>query len=150
MPPLQTQQDLLAESDLDKARSLNQQFCPNFSSEDLKRRFARMPNIQVTESAVLKLLAGLKPSKAAGPDGLHPTVLKEVTPVITPALAFIFQKCSRRRTVAPCLRTGALQMSIHSSKKVTDLLQPIISQSLKARRNQERNPNRRKGRNLRN
>ena len=51
-----------------------------------------MPNIQVTESGVLKLLAVLKPSKASGPDGLHPTVLKEVAPVITPALAFIFQK----------------------------------------------------------
>ena len=51
-----------------------------------------MPNIQVTESGVLKLLADLKSSKAAGPDGLHPTVLKEVAPVITPALAFIFQK----------------------------------------------------------
>ena len=92
MPPLQTQQDLLAESDFDKARILNQQFCQNFSSEPgtfLKRRFARMPNIQVTESGVLKLLAGLKTSKAAGPDGLHPIVLKEVAPVITPTLAFI-------------------------------------------------------------
>ena len=36
-------------------------------------------------------------------------------------------------------------MSVHSSKKVTDLLQPIISQSLKARRNGERNASRRKG-----
>ena len=38
MPPLQTQQDLLAESDLDKASSLNQQFCQNFSSEDTESR----------------------------------------------------------------------------------------------------------------
>ena len=59
-----------------------------------------MPNIQVTESGVLKLLAGLKPPKAAGPDGLHPTVLKEVAPVITPTLAFIFQKSQGSISVA--------------------------------------------------
>ena len=38
LPPLQTQQDLLAESDFDKARILNQQFCQNFSSEDTELR----------------------------------------------------------------------------------------------------------------
>ena len=36
-----------------------------------------MPNIQVSESGVLKLLAGLKPSKDASPDGLHPIALKD-------------------------------------------------------------------------
>ena len=82
-----------------------------------------MPNIQVTESGVLKLLAGLKSSRAAGPDGLHPTVLKEVAPVITPTLVFVFQKSFDSSSMP---EAGALQMSVHSSKKVTDLLQPII------------------------
>ena len=115
------QQDHLADSDLEKATTLNQQFCQNFSSEDtesipfFKRRYTRMPDIQVTEGGVLKLLAGLKPSKAAGPDGLHPTVLKEVAPVIAPTLAHILQKSldsssvpedSRIANVCPLFKKG--------------------------------------------
>lgn len=98
MPPLQSQNGHLAESDPEKASTLNQQFCDNFSSEDtvsiplLKRKLSNIPNIQITEGGVFKLIASLKPSKAAGPDGLHPIVLKELAPVISPTLAFIFQK----------------------------------------------------------
>ena len=97
MPPLQTQQDLLAESDFDMARILNQQLCQNFSSEDTESGHVLKAKVcqnaqHPSKSGVLKLLAALKPPKAAGPNGLHPTVLKEVAPVTTLTLAFIFQK----------------------------------------------------------
>ena len=143
MPPVQTQQDLLAESVLDKARSLNQQFCQNFNFFQghritfLKRRFARMPKIQVTESGVLTLLAGLKPSKAAGPDGLHPIVLKEMAPVITPAFAFILQKSLgldrssvpedwRVANVCPLFRKG--------DRSITTNYRPISKSKKKSRK----------------
>ena len=48
-----------------------------------------MPNTQVSKNGVLKLFTSLKPSKAAGPDGLHPTVLKKVAPVITLTLKYL-------------------------------------------------------------
>ena len=38
-----------------------------------------MPEIQVTERGVLKLLQALNISKAAGPDGIRPRVLKELS-----------------------------------------------------------------------
>ena len=132
MPPLQSQNGHLAESDPEKASTLNQQFCDNFSSEDtvsiplLKRKFSNMPNIHITEGGVFKLLTSLKPSKAAGPDGLHPIVLKELAPVISPTLAFIFQNPS---TMVLCLMTGATQTSARSLKRATDLLQLIIDLS---------------------
>lgn len=98
MPPLRKEQGHLAESDDEKASTLNQQFCDSFSSESstsipfLRRKFPVMPDIKITENGVFKLLSNLKPSKAAGPDGLHPLVLKQLAPVISPTLALIFQK----------------------------------------------------------
>ena len=101
MPPLKTPSDHLAESDLEKAESLNQQnqqFQQNFSNEDTTAipffhpRFPKMPDITVTCEGVQKLLAGLKITKSAGPDNLHPYVLKESAGAVAPILKHIFQK----------------------------------------------------------
>lgn len=51
-----------------------------------------MPDISVTDEGVRKLLEGLKTSKAAGPDNIHPRVLKEAASEISPILRHIFQK----------------------------------------------------------
>ena len=44
------------------------------------------------EDGVIKLLKGLNPSKALGPNELHPTVLKELTTVLGPVFAHLFQQ----------------------------------------------------------
>ena len=50
-----------------------------------------MPDIRVTEKGVLKLLQALNISKAAGPDGIRPRVLKELSTELAPILTLPFQ-----------------------------------------------------------
>ena len=51
-----------------------------------------MEDIVVTKEGVTKLLKGLKPSKALGPDELHPRVLKELATELGPVFAHLFQQ----------------------------------------------------------
>ena len=51
-----------------------------------------MPPISITVAGIAKLLDSLKPHKAAGPDGLSPMVLWELSSVIASALQKIFSK----------------------------------------------------------
>ena len=50
-----------------------------------------MPEIQVTEKGVLKFLQALNISKAAGPDGIRPRVLKELSSELAPIFTLLFQ-----------------------------------------------------------
>ena len=49
-----------------------------------------MNDIVVSKDVVIKLLKGLNPSKALGPDELHPRVLKELAIVFGPVFAHLF------------------------------------------------------------
>ena len=51
-----------------------------------------MDPIVVSEAGVLKLLKGLQPHKAAGPDQIHGLVLKELSIPLAPVLADLFQR----------------------------------------------------------
>ena len=51
-----------------------------------------MEDIVVTKEGVTKLLKGLNPSKALGPDELHPRVLKELATELGPVFAHLFQQ----------------------------------------------------------
>ena len=50
-----------------------------------------MNDIAVSKDGVIKLLKGLNPSKALGPDELHPRVLKELATELGPLFAHLFQ-----------------------------------------------------------
>ena len=50
----------------------------------LDRSAPFMEDIAVTKEGVTKLLKGLNPSKALGPDELHPSVLKELATDLDP------------------------------------------------------------------
>ena len=51
-----------------------------------------MNDIVVSKDGVIKLLKGLNPSKALGPDELHPRVLKELAIELGPVFAHLFQQ----------------------------------------------------------
>ena len=51
-----------------------------------------MDDIVVSNEGVTKLLKGLKPSKALGPDELHPRVINEPATELGPIFAHLFQK----------------------------------------------------------
>ena len=50
-----------------------------------------MPEIHVTDNGVLKLLKALNNFKAAGPDGIRPRVLKELSSELAPILTLLFK-----------------------------------------------------------
>ena len=52
----------------------------------------KMPDIQVSSNVIEKLLKGLNPHKAAGPDQLKPIVLQTLHKELAPILKLIFQK----------------------------------------------------------
>ena len=63
------------------------------SQVPLPNRSAPFMNaIVVSAVGVIKLLKGLNPSKALGPDGLHPRVLKELASELGPMFAHLFQQ----------------------------------------------------------
>ena len=51
-----------------------------------------MGDIVVSYDGVIKLLKGLNPSKALGPDELHPRVLKELATELGPKFTHLFQQ----------------------------------------------------------
>ena len=76
----------------------NGQFSDVFSKNEqsqvpLLDKFAPFTNgISVSKDGVIKLLKGLNPSKALGPDELHPRVLKELAIALGPVFANLFQQ----------------------------------------------------------
>ena len=88
----------LAQSDFEKASEFNGQFTDVFTKSEhsqvplLDRSAPFMEDIVVTKEGVTKLLKGLNPSKALGPDELHPRVLKELATELGPLFAHLFQQ----------------------------------------------------------
>ena len=85
IPPLKKRNASgVAQSDSEKAAEFNGQFTDSptksgYSQVPLLDRSAPfMEDIVVTKEGVTKLLKSLNPSKALGPDELHPRVLKEL------------------------------------------------------------------------
>ena len=83
----------------EKANACNAQFQSAFSMEDQAtmpqphgERFPRMPDLNITENGVLKLLEGLNPSKASGPDQVPARVLKECAKPLAPVIADFYQQ----------------------------------------------------------
>ena len=76
-----------------------------------------------SKDGVIKLLKGLNPSKALGPDELHPRVLKELATELGPVFAHLFQQSI---DTGETQRNGLLQISAPSSRRATGHLRAII------------------------
>ena len=124
----------IAQSDFEKAEEFNGQFTDVFSKTVhkqvplLDRSAPFMDEIDITKEGVTKLLKGLIPSKALGPDGLHPRVLKELSKELGPVFAHISSSNQSIRVKSPM--NGRLLIFVHFSRKVTGLLLVITAQFL--------------------
>jgi hypothetical protein len=65
-----------------------------------------MPDINITNHGITKLLSNLDSSKAAGPDELKPKNKKQRAPNISPILCFIFNKSLETGVVPTDWRTA--------------------------------------------
>ena len=81
-----------------KAELLNKQFSSVFTTEgdsdipDMDQsNTPDAPDITVQEKGIHKLLKGLNPHKATGPDEISTKLLKEMASPLSPALTLIFQ-----------------------------------------------------------
>ena len=88
----------VAHSDLEKAEEFNGQFTDVFNKNEhtqvplLDRSAPFMNDIVISKDGVIKLLKGLNPSNALGPDELHPRVLKGLATELGPVFAHLFQQ----------------------------------------------------------
>ena len=74
--------------DLNKAGSLPSDTIPDTSQDSA----TTMPEINISQNGLLKLLKNLKPCKAAEPDKLKPLLLRELREEITPIIKIIFDR----------------------------------------------------------
>ena len=58
-----------------------------------------MPKINITKPGILKLLRGLNPAKAPGPDNISPRILKDLADELADPLTIIFQKSLQEKKV---------------------------------------------------
>ena len=97
----------ITENDNEKAQVLNTFFSSVFTEEDISeipslgKRYKNDPlgHLHITPAMVLKKLNKLKVNKSAGPDGIHPRVLKETAESICIPLAIIFNKSIHEESV---------------------------------------------------
>ena len=99
IPPLKRKNGKgVAQLDLEKAEEFNGQFTDVLNKNEhtqvplLGRSAPFMNDIAVSKDRVIKLLKGLNPSKALGPDELHPRVLKELATELSLVFAHLFQQ----------------------------------------------------------
>ena len=114
----------------DKVVKFNGQFADVFTKSEyskvplLDRSAPFMDDIVVTKEGVTKLLKGLNPSKALGPDELHPRLLKELTTELGPIFAHLFQQSIDSGEIP---NEWTLANSVPCSKRVTGHMLAIIA-----------------------
>jgi hypothetical protein len=90
-----------------KANILNDQFSSVFTREDLSSipeiigpsQYPDINFLQIHPKGVCKLLKDLNPHKAAGPDNVAPTLLKECAIELSPSLSMLFQASLKQGSV---------------------------------------------------
>ena len=130
IPPLKRREGTgITASEIEQAEEFNGQFTDVFNQSDhievpfLSRSASFMDDIVVSNEGVTKLLKGLNPSKALGPDELHPRILKELATELGPVFAHLFQKSLDTGEIP---KKGLLQIYVPSIKKATGLSHVII------------------------
>jgi hypothetical protein len=123
---LEQEDGTLTKDDTKKAQLLNNFFASVFTRENtdgmpiLTQRHTGVPlaHIEITPGIVEKKLKKLKPTKSAGPDGLHPRVLLETASAISLPLSIVFTKSLAEERLPEIWKTGHIT-PIHKKGKKT-------------------------------
>lgn len=97
IPPLNIS-NYVTETVKEQAKCLNQQFSSVFSREQtdyipyIPCDYNRMPDIEVEETGVKKLLNNIDISKSCGPDGIPSRILKDCSEIISPIYTSLFNQ----------------------------------------------------------
>ena len=87
-----------------KASLFNEYFCSIFSSNvnssvhdipSIEPFHSPLQNVMFTTDRVESILKSLDPSKAVGPDGLSPRILRDCADILAPSLTALFQRSMR-------------------------------------------------------
>ena len=110
-----------------------------------------MSEIHISNEGVIKMMKVLNPSKALGPDDLHPRVLKELAVELGPVFAHLFQQSLDKgeipkewslANICPLYKKGERALS----KKVREKSKPQPFPGTKRKR-KPTNPNKHKSNN---
>ena len=86
------------------------------------QRYPAMPDFTISTNGIKKMLATLKPHKAAGPDCIRPLILKELRDTIAPILQVIFTRSFKtgklpsdwkKANVVPVFKKGSKQLPVN-------------------------------------
>ena len=86
------------------------------------QRYPAMPDFTISTNGIKKMLATLKPHKAAGPDCIRPLILKELWDTIAPILQVIFTRSFKtgklpsdwkKANVVPVFKKGSKQLPVN-------------------------------------
>ena len=104
----------VAQTDCEKVETLNNFFSSVFTAEetDVLPEFEDRPftttleTLEIKASDIEKKLSKLNTAKSAGPDGIHPRILKEVNAEISQPLAIIYKKSLQSHKVPQPWKDG--------------------------------------------
>ena len=111
-----------AVTDIEKAALFNQYFHSVFTSSSyvlppmtsFPTPNATLNNIDITEDDVINTHCSLDPSKASGPDGISPKILKFFSTALCSPLLYLFSQCLAQHTIPSECRIHSIT-PIHKS-----------------------------------
>ena len=103
-----------AQTDTEKATTLNEFFSSVFTNEDTssfpefedKPLLSELTSINITPEEIKSKLSKLNASKSAGPDGIHPKILKEISAEISTPLSLLYKKSLQDSKVPQAWKEG--------------------------------------------
>ena len=125
IPDLERKDGTKATTDYEKAEELNQQFSSVFTREDTETlpEFealnipSPLSSINITPEKVQKKLNKLRTDKSAGPDGVHPLMLKNLSSILCNPLCTIFNISLQSGLVPSLWKQGTVTAIYKKGKK---------------------------------
>ena len=128
IPNLKTPENQLTQNDKQKADLLNSYFASVFTKEDITniphiqaRCTSKLETVEVSEEMIKNKLSKINVNKSAGPDNLHPKLLKELNNVLPIPLKILFDKTIESRKIPNAWKVAEVK-PIYTKKGINRIL----------------------------